>query len=151
MPNSIMLSYNHKSAGSLVLKVNEKLQTCGYKTWIDVDNMEGSILSAMANAIEQSDVILVFITDEYCKSENCVKECEYASHRGKRIIPIRVNSSYNPTGAVGIIVSPLLYVDFSKNSFDVAFALLLKQIVGYDIKNPPNDPNYDCKLKTLKL
>jgi len=65
-----MLSYNwsHKD---VVRQLNCELKSAGYHTWIDVDRMTGSTLKAMAEAIEGSAVVLMFISEGYKNSPAC--------------------------------------------------------------------------------
>ena len=127
----VMISYNQKSAGELALKINEALKEVGYQTWIDLEQMQGNIRKRMAEGVSGSDVVLCFITAEYCASEFCVDECEYAKDKKKPIIPIKVNEKYEMTGSVDMICSRLLYVDFSNGDFDNCFVNLLEQVDKY--------------------
>ena len=38
---------------------------------MDVDNMAGSTLQAMANAVEEADLVLVCFSQKYKNSQNC--------------------------------------------------------------------------------
>lgn len=42
-----------------------------YQVWMDVDNMKGSTLEAMADAIEKSAVVLICMSQRYKESTNC--------------------------------------------------------------------------------
>ncbi len=46
-------------------------QADGYRVWLDVDQMGGSILEAMANGIENAAVVLMCISDKYKSSNSC--------------------------------------------------------------------------------
>ncbi len=52
----------------------------------------------VAEAIEQSAVVLVCFSQRYKDSPNCRLEAEYCQTRKKRIIPILVQTQYNPDG-----------------------------------------------------
>ena len=41
------------------------------KVWMDVDNMAGSTLQAMAEAIENADIVLLCYSQKYKISPNC--------------------------------------------------------------------------------
>lgn len=43
----------------------------GLNVWMDVDKMEGSILEAMARAVEDARVVLVCYSEKYKDSQNC--------------------------------------------------------------------------------
>ena len=93
--------------------------------------MGGYVDEAMAKAVEDASVVLVLVTNEYCQSENCNKECDYASSLRKRIIPIRVDENCDPceiNGRVGIIISGFMYIDFSKQYFQKSMNELFRQI-----------------------
>ena len=127
----IMISYSQTSSSDLARQLNDELKKQNYSTWIDYEKMCGYLDEAMAKAVEDASVVLVLVTNEYSKSENCKKECGYASSLRKRIIPIRVNDECDPcvlNGRVGIILSGLLYIDFSKQSFQKSMNELSKQI-----------------------
>lgn len=60
----IMISYNTQSR-ELCLKIKSFLESLGYSIWIDIENIHGSSLEAMATAIENSDCILICMTEKY--------------------------------------------------------------------------------------
>lgn len=41
------------------MNIKSQLEKLGFKIWIDVENIHGSSLEAMASAIEESDCILI--------------------------------------------------------------------------------------------
>lgn len=43
----------------------------GYRVWIDYEQMGGSTLQAMAEAVENSAVVLVCMSEKYKESPNC--------------------------------------------------------------------------------
>ena len=47
------------------------LQEDGFRVWIDVDQMEGSTLEAMAGAVEHAAVVLIGASEKYKMSPNC--------------------------------------------------------------------------------
>jgi male-specific lethal 1 len=55
----------------IILQISDGLKLNGYKAWIDVEQMEGSTLQAMAEAVENSCVVLVCISERYKDSPNC--------------------------------------------------------------------------------
>ena len=68
--------------------VNDELKNHGIKTWFDSEEMAGNIVDAMSKGIDNSKVILAFVTKQYHDkvggdntSDNCKKEFEYAVRR----------------------------------------------------------------------
>lgn len=77
-------SVNHKR----VSLINKKLVELGYKTWFDENNMLGCIDEKMAQGIEHTEAVIVFLTREYHEKvngknarDNCKKEFIYASKK----------------------------------------------------------------------
>ncbi|XP_077988725.1 uncharacterized protein LOC144443204 isoform X2 [Glandiceps talaboti] len=124
----IMLSYNWKYQ-KLVLKINQRLRAKGYVTWIDVENMSGSILDAMADAVQESYLVLVCYCKAYQKSPNCRTEGEYVFSLKKDFIPLKMEE-FRPGNWLGAFLGNQLYVDFSEGDeiFEEKMELLLQQI-----------------------
>lgn len=93
----IMISYN-KNSRELCLRIKQCLENIGYKIWIDVENIHGSSLEAMADAIEKSDCILICMTEKYKMSPNCRAEAEYTFNIRKKFIPLIMQANYTPDG-----------------------------------------------------
>jgi hypothetical protein len=66
----VMISYNRDSR-NLCLTMKRELEKLGFKVWIDIDEIHGSSLEAMANAIEESKCVLICMTEKYKQSPNC--------------------------------------------------------------------------------
>eukprot|EP00160_Parvularia_atlantis_P021087 Unigene8997_Nuclearia_a/m.27534 Unigene8997_Nuclearia_a/g.27534 ORF Unigene8997_Nuclearia_a/g.27534 Unigene8997_Nuclearia_a/m.27534 type:complete len:501 (+) Unigene8997_Nuclearia_a:45-1547(+) len=103
----VMLSYNWNSQPT-VLRVKEALQRAGYTVWIDVEQMRGSTLEAMAKAVEDASVILVCASRLYLESPNCRSEADYAFSKRKDIVPLIVEKSFKPVGWLGMIIGTRL-------------------------------------------
>lgn len=94
----IMISYNSGSR-ELCMKIKEELtKSCGYKVWIDVDEIHGSSLDSMAKAVETSDLILMCVTEDYRQSINCQSEAQYAFKLKKPIMPLIMQKGYENVG-----------------------------------------------------
>ncbi|CAF4095605.1 unnamed protein product [Rotaria sordida] len=123
----LMISYNWDSQ-TICKKIYDRLQSDGYTVWFDVQNMHGCIYTAMAKAVEQSQIVLFGMTEKYRQSDNCRKELTYACKQRKRLIPLRLQEKYDPNGWLGLISAELLYIDFTKRDFDINYRNLLKEI-----------------------
>ena len=97
----VMISYNTGSR-ALCLKIKENLEAFGLKVWIDVDEIHGSSLDAMAKAVEESFCVLMCVTEKYRQSVNCQAEAQYSFKLNKRIIPLIMQHGYeSPQGWLG--------------------------------------------------
>eukprot|EP00055_Hartaetosiga_balthica_P014038 m.75028 g.75028 ORF g.75028 m.75028 type:complete len:867 (+) comp8467_c1_seq1:71-2671(+) len=128
--NHVMLSYPWAHQ-NVMKKVFTSLKTSGYNVWMDIEKMGGSILEAMAAAVEQADVVVVCLCEEYFLSNACRTEAQYAYKRKKPLVFIRVED-YDPTGWLGALCGTNLYVDFiQENDYNNQVPQLLKEINQY--------------------
>ena len=93
----IFLSYNSESR-AVCLSIKSALESLGYKIWIDVENIHGSSIDAMAKEIESSFCVLICMTERYKESTNCRFEAEYVIQLKKPFIPLILQKSYKPDG-----------------------------------------------------
>lgn len=123
----IMISYSHQDK-ELVHKIYSKLLEDGFKIWMDLENMYGSTLDRMAEAIQNSQFILICASNRYQTSPYCKTEGQYTYKLQKSFIPIIVEKGYRPHDWLGALLGLRMYVDFTKYSFEQAYQLLLKEI-----------------------
>lgn len=110
---TVMISYNWTQQ-ALIKRINVRLKRHGLKVWLDVEQMQGSTISAMAAAVEGADIIIMCVSEQYQASANCRLEAEYALQRKKHIIPLMVGeANFRPSGWLGLILGAKLYYDFS--------------------------------------
>ncbi|CAF3802932.1 unnamed protein product [Rotaria sp. Silwood1] len=133
----LMISYNHASK-PICTDIYNSLTSDGYDVWIDLKHMHGSTLVAMAQAIEDSDIILFCVTEKYSQSLNCQKEAEYAFVRQKIMIPLLLQSNYKPTGWLGLLMGTSLYIDFTKNDFTQNYSKLKSEIEANELRKTSN-------------
>ena len=125
--HDIMISYSHRDQ-QICLQIHEQLVRDGFNVWIDRDCLRGSTMVGIANAIENSEYVLICMSNTYKQSVYCQSEAHYAFELGCRLIPIIIESDYKPDGWLGIIVSGKIYVDFSKINFQLAYERLKNEI-----------------------
>ena len=126
--NHVMISYQWDSQEVLV-EVKNRLQASGYRVWMDLEQMRGSTLEAMAKAVENSSVVLVCVSERYKGSPNCRSEAEYAYQLRKDIIPLMMQRKYRGDGWLGMLVGTKLWFDFSsKQSIKPSVTKLIKEL-----------------------
>jgi len=97
--------------------------------WIDLEQMGGSTLEAMATAIDHSALILICFSQRYKESPNCRMEAEYTLQQRKSLIPVKFQDQYNPDGWLGMTIGTKLWFDFSKvDVFDKSIEGLIKEL-----------------------
>eukprot|EP00058_Branchiostoma_floridae_P015678 XP_002601166.1 hypothetical protein BRAFLDRAFT_75615 [Branchiostoma floridae] len=124
----VMLSYQWDNQ-EVVKKIKATLEATSYKVWMDIDQMGGSTLEAMAEAVEGAAVVLICMSRKYKESANCRRECHYAATRGTDIIPLKMENTYQPDGWLGITMGGRLYFNFDgKDSFKDVMARLMREL-----------------------
>ena len=142
--NHVMISYQWDSQEVLV-ELKNKLRASGYRVWMDLEQMGGSTLDAMAKAVENSSVVLVCVSERYKESPNCRAEAKYAFHLRKDIIPLMMQRNYMPDGWLGLIVGEKLRHDFhSKHVLKQSVTELIRELGGrgkeVDVTYGPSEP-----------
>lgn len=150
-------------------KIFEQFNTKGYRIWFDENDMHGNSLSAMANAIENSQCIIVCMSENYEKSNACRHEAEFAYVRQRYIIPLVVQPKYKAREWLGFIIGALIYIDFTKYEFDRAFDMLEAEMKAIEkdansekkkiepkqqdekSENPVVDPNEKKQVSTKRV
>ncbi|XP_072051589.1 uncharacterized protein [Amphiura filiformis] len=130
----IMISYQWDSQ-ERVIRIRDRLVAAGYRVWMDLTNMQGDIIDAMAEAVQTSDVVLMCMTERYKDSKNCRSEARYAYKLNKRVIPLLFQKDYSPDGWLGFLQGMDLYYAFdSDDQINTNMGKLLKVIAGDGVK-----------------
>ncbi|XP_002733107.1 uncharacterized protein LOC100368265 [Saccoglossus kowalevskii] len=150
----VMISYQW-DVQKLMIKIKEQLLKSGYRVWLDLDEMGGSTLQAMADAVEKASVVLVCVSQKYKDSPNCRVEAEYAFQQRKEIIPLLVDENYKPTGWLGAIIGTKFYINFANKTqpFGVCIQHLVKELgdKGRTIRSPGKKPDSDISAMSPSM
>ena len=142
--NHVMISYQWDNQ-EVLIEVKNRLQDSGYRVWMDLEQMGGSTLEAMAKAVENSSVVLVCVSQRYKESPNCRSEAEYAYQLRKDIIPLMMQHKYKADGWLGMLVGTKLWIDFhSKHVVEAGVVKLIRELGGRgkdgDVTDGPAEP-----------
>ena len=166
MSNSfdIFISYSWNIKDQ-VEKLDNKLNSAGFSTWRDDTKMcfNESLHTQLAEGILNSKLVLVCLTKEYIKSENCKKEINYASNLKKPMSILMIDHmTPQDMGGIGLLISMLLRVNCYKNPndwLDVNFEEIVKSIMDNINKKSKqlapavkqtSEPSIDCYFPNLK-
>ncbi|XP_055872747.1 uncharacterized protein LOC106059484 isoform X3 [Biomphalaria glabrata] len=128
--NHIFISYSWAEK-EMVKKIHNSLLSEGYKIWVDYEQMGGSTLQAMADAVENAAVVLICMSEKYKQSPNCRTEAEYTFQLRKDYIPLMMQKKYRPDGWLGAILGAKLFFDFTgKYPYEKPLQGLLKELRG---------------------
>ncbi|XP_072051437.1 uncharacterized protein [Amphiura filiformis] len=107
----LMISYQWDFQ-DIALKIRDDLVNNGHRVWMDLTHLRDDILNSMADAVEKSEIVLIFMSEAYKNSQNCRTEAEYAYKKKKKVIPLLVEQGYDPDGWLGALQGTKLYYKF---------------------------------------
>ncbi|KAJ3113883.1 cytokinesis protein 3, partial [Nowakowskiella sp. JEL0407] len=128
----------------IVRSIADALEKRGIRIWIDVKNMTLKLNAAMAAGINDSALIVLFISDDYVKSHNCALEYNYANDQKKSLIAVRLSQSDEVKKAVpAFLTSGQLYVELTdpakkSEKIDELEAQIRQIVPGLKSAPPPN-------------
>lgn len=112
----IMLSYQW-DIQDFVRNVYMEMDMKTFKTWMDIwGGMQGNINEAMATAVENSTIMVSFLTEKYQKSVNCNLELMYAKQNQMPIIFIKVEPNLQLKDWIQELVDKTIVFDISSTS-----------------------------------
>ena len=125
-------------------RINDAIKARGVIPWFDEERMSGETRQRMVDGIENSDLIVMFITEAYRDKVNqgdgrdtCLFEFKYAfEQKGPKVmIPVvmepGMRSARELTGLLGASLSTHLYIDFSSSfSDDAIFDTKVNEVVS---------------------
>jgi hypothetical protein len=85
-------------------------------------------MQAMADAVENSEFVIICMSDSYKRSVYCQAEAEYAFRLKRRLLPLIVRQGYRADGWLGFIMGSRIYIDFCRLEYKKACELLIKEI-----------------------
>lgn len=113
----IMLSYSWAQK-SVVNRIRAALGARGYNVWIDTEQMRGSTVEAMAEAIDNSQAVLYGVSEQYKESANCKLEAMYAHQQSVQMLPLMLASDYKANGWLGFLLGTSLWYGFTPDVMD---------------------------------
>ncbi|XP_072041220.1 uncharacterized protein [Amphiura filiformis] len=108
----VMISYQWDNQET-TKRLRDNLVNAGYQVWMDITHMRGSLVDAMAKAVETSSLVLVCMSEKYKNSNNCRAEAQYSFTKEKPIVSLLLEPKYKPDGWLGIIGLTTLYHDIT--------------------------------------
>ena len=108
--------------------INKELKRIGYKTWFDEERINGDIDDRMAEGIEQTNCVIVFMTQKYYKkvsgktaNDNCKLEFSHAKRMktSDKMIVVVMEPCMTKTeewkGHVGMHLAGKMYMNMTGN------------------------------------
>jgi hypothetical protein len=126
----VMISYQW-DVQDTIQRLVHSLQERGFRVWFDLNNMSGSIMDAMAEAVDGAEVVLYGVSLAYKESANCRLEANYAHQQQKPMIPLMMQRNFTPNGWLGLLLGTKLWYPLydSQGVDDATFAAKLDPIV----------------------
>ncbi|CAF1025351.1 unnamed protein product [Adineta steineri] len=123
----VMISYSH-SDKDLTYRIYDQLIKDDFRVWIDRDETFGTTMITKADIIDQSQYIIICISDEYKQNLYCRCEAYYAYERQCQIIPVVLTLNYHPDGWLTNIINRTNYIDFVLLDFPLAYKALKSEL-----------------------
>lgn len=111
--------------------INKALEKRGLSTWFDENEMEGNIRYKMAEGIDNTNCVIVFITKQYRDKvngidmkDNCKYEFTYGVNQlgSQNMIPVvmeaDMRNTYEWKGELGAALGSMLYIDFTEDQIN---------------------------------
>ncbi len=140
----IMISYNRESR-DLCLNIKNELELkFGFQCWLDCvdDTSAGNKLETILNAIEQSQCVLICMTEKYKESPMCRLEAEYVIKLNKPFVPIIMQKNYKPNGWMTFALdSSRILIDITKFEFNECIRTIQNEITSLIILNNNTNNN----------
>ena len=124
-----------------VHQINMELQKRGLKTWFDENKIDGNIRYKIAEGIDNTKCVVVFITKEYRDKvngedmkDNCKYEFTYAMNQlgSQNMVSVVMETEMRETnkwkGELGAALGSMLFVDFSSSDNAEIYNELYKRI-----------------------
>jgi hypothetical protein len=133
MPTRIFISYARKHEG-FVRQLATALSDSGAEVWVDIEDIPAGMnwSRAVQEGLDACDVMLVIITPESMQSRNVENEWQYYFDENKPVIPIRLVDA-----KTHFQLRRLQYIDFERQSFDAAYAHLLRELTRLGVGVQP--------------
>jgi hypothetical protein len=125
----VMVSYSWEQQ-EVVFRIKAALANRGYTCWLDVEQMSGSTVDAMADAIDHSYAVVYGISLDYKESANCRLEALYAHQAKVQMIPLLLQENYTAKGWLGMLLGTQLWYGFfgSTLASDAAFDKRIQEL-----------------------
>ncbi|CAF3006126.1 unnamed protein product, partial [Rotaria sp. Silwood2] len=127
-PFDLMISYCPFDKGLCSTIYSKLKESKSYRISFDEENNHESNPIAMADIVGRSSIILFCFSNKYRQSNASRLEAEFAKKRKRKIIPIRVERYYEPTGWLLNIIGDRECVDFTQGNFIYTYNRLIERI-----------------------
>ena len=138
----------------------DKLLAKGYGVWFDQYDIYGNIDSAIIKGINNCDIVLICLTEKYCKkincavnqqtpNDNCYKEWNYSLFKQKILIPIIMedkmkNIFFQEGGVIQMYLNATMFIDLTE-SIDNEIDILYKTLRKFNVYTKMEQKFYNIK------
>ncbi|CAF1992875.1 unnamed protein product [Rotaria magnacalcarata] len=149
----VMISYCHADK-DIVHKIQKFLTNEGYDIWINRSHkhrQRETTMEAVADAIENSEFVIICMSDSYKRDNHCQAEIEYAFNSKRSLIPLFLRQGYQPDQWFASMISTNSYIDFAGSDFKRASSLLLEEIRQRKCKKQIDEAKPPASTSTSSL
>ncbi|CAF3376261.1 unnamed protein product [Rotaria socialis] len=130
----IMISYCHDDK-DMVNKIQQFLADEDFKIFCELNNPQGQTMETQAEAVTNSALTILCISNSYKQHNQCQALAEYALNSKRAILPIIVRKGNKIDGWLNSIVGKNTPIDFTTSDFKIASSLMAELINQHTKKN----------------
>lgn len=143
----VFFSYAHANSNS-VLPIIEQLDKANYRLWYDNGIEVGANwVEVVANHLLNSKIVILFISKEFLKSQNCIREVNYAVAERKQMYCVFLDDSTLPQDMAMQLSTIDKYYAINKDPNEIAQNIITyvgneylgDGISGYEVDNQKKD------------
>ena len=115
---NIFLSYQRDLQDKVFL-LKKFLERLNFTVWIDDEQLRAgrNLTNQLVNGIDECDLVVCCVNQQYCMSQNCKKKITYADYKRKTIIPVMFeNLTSQQMDSIEHIVGPKLRVNLFEDN-----------------------------------
>jgi hypothetical protein len=108
----VMLSYSHNAYKLVVIAFQNELRKLGYDVWRDetgssiLDEVNGGpIEDHLKRAVDLASWVIVFVSEHYVASNNCLFELKRARSKEKKVCFVRFSPEFDPFTPLGKLIA----------------------------------------------
>jgi hypothetical protein len=149
----IMLSYAWFYKKDHVIALEEKLKQAGYDVWRDETGssivpplgFEDTSFESIARAVENSSLIIIFVSKSYFRSANYKREAEYCCQSSKSALFVMLDENYHTHSSPEIVEGWLSHLVGTQIWIPLWDLAQLDSTFSYvALKNKPTASNIKC-------
>ena len=141
----IFISYSHEDYGTVMSFVEKMQERRGFRIWCDKGIEVGTEWpKTIAEHLKSCEIVIFFITENFVKSKNCLREVIYAQNNNKQSVSVFLQDNVElPSGLDLQLNSEQWFPAYRSVDIDAAIDKLCKAYILGECTDQQTDLDYD--------